>query len=142
MLFCAAIVAAMMLTACGGKTVQLDEQGQAAFEEVTEMLKAEAAKTNDQVEVSLRGNDLVMCTPILESATNEEYTVKNYVAFWHEMGEKTLAKEFLNNMGYHNCQLLLRFLREYKLNVALQLKSIQTGEVGEFVIHYDNLPNY
>lgn len=141
MLFCAAMVAALMLTACGGKGgVQLDENGQAAFKELTEKLQAEAVKKDSQVEVSLRGNDLVICE-LASAAEVKGEDIREAIATFNAMGEKRVAHILIQDLDYRAYQMLTDFLHEYKLNVAMQIKIKETGEMGEFVIHNENIPD-
>lgn len=140
--FCAAMVAAMMLTACGGKSgsTQLDENGQAAFQELTEKLQTEAVRKHSQVEVSLRGNDLVICE-LASAAEVKGEDIREAIAAFNAMGEKKVAHVLIQGLDYRAYQMLTDFLHEYKLNVAMQIKIKETGEMGEYIIHNENIPD-
>ena len=135
--FCAAMFAALMLTACGGKGgVQLDEKGQAAFRELTERLQADAAKEGIQIHVSLRGNDLVLWEEREEAELGGK-TIKEVIEETKNLGEEYLAQTIGTNLNYNDRQLLLHFICEHNLNVVAQLKGKHTGETGEIFIHND-----
>jgi hypothetical protein len=140
-LFCAAIVAAMLFTACGTKSEKTEANQK--LQEFVDQLNAKAAEEGEtDYTVSLRGNDIVVSGEVDESDLPGGMSVKNLMDMLNAGGDN-MMKQMLDETDMFNDaegREMAQALRENKSNIIMQFTGKQSGEVGELVIRYDLLP--
>ncbi len=140
-LFCAAMVAAMLFTACGTKSEKTEANQK--LQEFVDQLNAKAAEEGEtDYTVSLRGNDIVVSGEVDESDLPGGMSVKNLMDMLNAGGDN-MMKQMLDETDMFNDaegREMAQALRENKSNIIMQFTGKQSGEVGELVIRYDLLP--
>ena len=164
-LFCAAMVAAMLFTACGTKSEKTEETAepqangvteatsQVSDDEVTEansslqaivdLINAKAAEEDDtEFTAYVRGNDIVMSGEFDESELPQGMTIKGMMDMLNAAGDE-MTNLFVAEMTKsvdEDGQLFVNLLRANKANLIIHFIGNPSGQEGELVIRYDQLP--
>ena len=140
-LFCAAMVAAMLFTACGSKSEKTEDN--AKIQEMVDLINAKAAEEgNAEFTASVRGNDIVLTGEVDESDLPGGMSVKALAAMLNAAGDemsKMFAAELMSDMDDED-RMMIEFLRENKANLIFHFIGQTSGEEGEFTLRYDQLP--
>ena len=164
-LFCAAMVAAMLFTACGSKSEKTEEtaepqangvteatsqvsddevtEANSSLQEMVDLINAKAAEEgNAEFTASVRGNDIVLTGEVDESDLPGGMSVKALAAMLNAAGDemsKMFAAELMSDMDDED-RMMIEFLREKKANLIFHFIGQTSGEEGEFTLRYDQLP--
>ena len=138
-LFCAAMVAAMIFTACGkSEKKEVSAELQAAIE----MLNAKAAEEGQDISIALKGDDVVLSSTVDESDLPAGMTLENLIAMYNASGD-AMAKMMVANIFAEMDEAdreIISVLRENKCNLVFHFIGAQSGQEGDFTVRYDLLP--
>lgn len=136
LLFCAAMIAAVMFTACGNKT-------NPEVQKVADMLNAKVAEEGEEISVSANGNDIVFTTTVDESDLPAGMTVKNVIDMYNAGGDamaKMMVSEMFSSRMDETDREIISVLRDNKSNIIIRIVGKQSGEAGDFTVSYKLLP--
>ena len=140
LLFCAAMVAAMLFTACGNKNEK--KEASAELQNAVEILNAKAAEEGEEISIALDGNDIVISTVVDESDLPGGMTVKNVIDMYNASGDamaKMMVAKLFEEMDEEG-RMIVGVLRENKSNMVFHFVGKQSGEAGDFTVSYKLLP--
>ena len=159
-LFFAAVlaVASMTFVACGKKenkeaqeeqtTVTAPEEGEAVennagLQAFADMINAKIAEDGDtDITVAVNGNDLVFVGTVDESDLPNGMSVKSMLDMLTASGDagaQMMIDNMIGDMDEED-RVMMNILRSNKSNLVFRFTGKQSGEVGEYVIRYDLLP--
>lgn len=136
LLFCAAMIAAVMFTACGNKT-------NPEVQKVADMLNAKVAEEGEEISVSANGNDIVFTTTVDESDLPAGMTVKNVIDMYNAGGDamaKMMVSKMFSSRMDETDREIISVLRDNKSNIIIRIVGKQSGQKGDFTISYELLP--